>query len=44
MHKYNNQDHSLLSGILAARNYLKLPNSPFKIWDINVDTEYQEVV
>lgn len=42
MHKYNNQDHSLLSGLLAARNYLKLPGSPFKMWDINVDTEYQE--
>jgi len=42
MHKYNNQDHSLISGILAARNYLKLPGSPFKLWDINVDAEYQE--
>jgi len=42
MHKYNNQDHSLVSGILAARNYLRLPGSPFKLWDINVDAEYQE--
>lgn len=42
MHKYNNQDHSLVSGILAARNYLKLPGSPFKLWDINVDAEYHE--
>jgi protoporphyrinogen oxidase len=42
MYKYNNQDHSLLSGILAARNYLKLPGSPYTLWDINTDDEYQE--
>ncbi|HTZ11023.1 MAG TPA: NAD(P)-binding protein [Candidatus Margulisiibacteriota bacterium] len=42
MHKYNNQDHSLISGILAARNYLKLPGSPFMLWDINAEAEYHE--
>jgi protoporphyrinogen oxidase len=42
MHKYNNQDHSLISGILAARNYLKLEGSPFNLWNINIDAEYQE--
>lgn len=42
MYKYNNQDHSLISGILAARNYLKLPGSPYALWDINVDAEYHE--
>ena len=42
MHKYNNQDHSLISGVLAARNYLKLPGSPYALWDINVDAEYYE--
>jgi len=42
MHKYNNQDHSLISGVLAARNYLKLPGSPYVLWDINVDAEYYE--
>ncbi|MCU0666551.1 MAG: FAD-dependent oxidoreductase [Candidatus Omnitrophica bacterium] len=42
LHKYNNQDHSLLSGILSARNYLKLPGSPYSLWDINIDAEYQE--
>lgn len=42
MHKYNNQDHSLISGVLAARNYLKLPGSPYVLWDINVDAEYHE--
>jgi protoporphyrinogen oxidase len=42
MHKYNNQDHSIISGILAVRNYLKLPGFPFMLWDINIDAEYQE--
>jgi len=42
MHKYNNQDHSIMSGILAARNYLRLPDSPYNLWDINIDAEYHE--
>jgi protoporphyrinogen oxidase len=42
MYKYNNQDHSTLSGILAARNYLKLHDSPYNLWDINIDAEYHE--
>lgn len=38
--KYNNQDHSLLMGILAAENVL----SPGKhdLWSVNSDSEYQE--
>jgi protoporphyrinogen oxidase/putative flippase GtrA len=38
--KYNNQDHSLLMGILAAENVL----TPGKhdLWSINSDSEYQE--
>jgi protoporphyrinogen oxidase/putative flippase GtrA len=38
--KYNNQDHSLLMGILAAENVL----SPGKhdLWSVNSDNEYQE--
>jgi protoporphyrinogen oxidase len=42
LYKYNNQDHSTLSGILAARNYLKLDGSPYNIWNINIDAEYHE--
>ena len=42
MYKYNNMDHSILSGILAAQNYLKLPGAPHLLWDINVDVEYLE--
>ncbi len=42
MYKYNNQDHSAMTGILAARNYLRLPGAPYNLWDINVDAEYHE--
>ncbi|MFL5754626.1 MAG: FAD-dependent oxidoreductase [Bacteroidia bacterium] len=39
--KYNNQDHSILMGLLAAENILK--NSKHNLWDINTDYEdYQE--
>ena len=38
--KYNNQDHSILMGILAAQNIST--GSHVNLWDINTDTEYQE--
>lgn len=41
MYKYNNMDHSLYSGMLAARNYL-LGESKYDIWKINEDAEYLE--
>jgi protoporphyrinogen oxidase len=41
LHRYNNQDHSMLSAIFAVRNILGENHS---IWDINVDDEYHEVI
>lgn len=38
--KYNNQDHSILMGYLAARNILL--DEKNNLWDINTDYEYQE--
>ncbi|WP_299435098.1 NAD(P)/FAD-dependent oxidoreductase [uncultured Aquimarina sp.] len=38
--KYNNQDHSILMGILAAENIINGTN--VDLWKINTDTEYQE--
>lgn len=38
--KYNNQDHSILMGILAADNIIK--NTKHNLWDLNTDYEYQE--
>ena len=38
--KYNNQDHSILMGILAAENISQGANND--LWGINTDYEYQE--
>ncbi len=38
--KYNNQDHSILMGLLAAENILE--NKGHDLWDVNTDTTYQE--
>ncbi len=38
--KYNNQDHSILMGQLAAEKIIE--NKSINLWVINTDTEYQE--
>lgn len=40
--KYNNQDHSLLMGLLAAENVLR-PGS-HDLWQVNSDSDYQEEI
>ena len=40
-HRYNNQDHSMLTGIYAAQN---LAGAQHDVWDVNVDEEYHEEV
>ena len=40
MHKYNNQDHSMMTAVLAARNILGL--GQFDTWKVNTDAEYHE--
>ena len=39
MHRYNNQDHSMLTGLLAARNIL---GEQFDLWAVNTDGDYHE--
>jgi protoporphyrinogen oxidase len=39
MHKYNNQDHSMMTALLAARNIL---GGQFDLWKVNTDAEYHE--
>ena len=39
--KYNNQDHSILMGMLAAENFLHGTN--YNLWELNTDYEYQEL-
>lgn len=39
MHRYNNMDHSMLTGLLAAGNVL---GARHDLWAVNADDEYQE--
>jgi protoporphyrinogen oxidase len=39
MHKYNNQDHSMMTALLAVRN---LDRGAFDLWRVNTDAEYHE--
>jgi protoporphyrinogen oxidase len=40
-HRYNNQDHSMMTSWYAARNIL---GEQHDIWDVNVDADYHEEV
>ena len=40
MHRYNNQDHSMMTAIKSIRNILKNENND--IWTINVEEDYHE--
>ena len=40
MHKYNNQDHSMMTALLCARNILG--RGPYDPWCVNTDAEYHE--
>jgi protoporphyrinogen oxidase len=39
MHRYNNQDHSMLTAMLAVRNIL---GEKHDLWDVNVERSYHE--
>ena len=39
MHKYDNQDHAMLTGLMAARNVM---GRSFDLWRVNSDAEYLE--
>ena len=41
MHKYNNQDHAMITAILAARNILA-GEQIYDLWAVNEDAEYLE--
>jgi protoporphyrinogen oxidase len=42
MHKYNNQDHSMLTAMTAAENIVNGVAAKDNIWAINTEMEYQE--
>jgi protoporphyrinogen oxidase len=39
MHRYNNQDHSMLTGVLAAKNVL---GESHDLWNVNTERSYHE--
>ena len=40
LHRYNNQDHSMMTGIYAARNIVMGEEND--VWSVNTETEYHE--
>ncbi|HNL81997.1 MAG TPA: NAD(P)/FAD-dependent oxidoreductase [Chitinophagaceae bacterium] len=41
MHKYNNQDHSMMTAMFAAKNIIA-GKELYDVWKVNQDAEYQE--
>lgn len=42
MRKYNNQDHSMLTAMLAVDNIIEGRTDKSNIWDVNTQEEYHE--
>lgn len=42
MHRYNNQDHSMLTAKLAADRIMENRTDKDEIWNVNIDDEYHE--
>jgi protoporphyrinogen oxidase len=43
MHRYNNQDHSMLTAMAAVQNIINGMSAKNNIWDVNAEKEYHEV-
>ena len=41
MHKYNNQDHAMMTAMLCAKNIIAGSNQ-YDVWQVNQDAEYHE--
>jgi protoporphyrinogen oxidase len=42
MHKYNNQDHSMLTAMMAVENIINGVTSRENIWTVNTEMDYHE--
>ncbi len=42
MHKYNNQDHSMLTAMVAVDNIIAGITAKENIWDVNTEQDYHE--
>ena len=41
MHKYNNQDHAMMTAMLTVKNILA-GETVYDVWNVNEDAEYHE--
>ena len=42
MHKYNNQDHSMLTAMMSVDNIIEGREDKHNIWDVNTEEDYHE--
>ena len=42
MHRYNNQDHSMLTAMMAVDNILEGRADKSNLWDVNLEMSYHE--
>jgi protoporphyrinogen oxidase len=42
MHRYNNQDHSMLTAMMAVDNIVEGRTNHANLWDVNLEMEYHE--
>jgi protoporphyrinogen oxidase len=42
MHKYNNQDHSMLTAMVSVDNIIAGRKDKSNIWEVNTEMEYHE--
>ncbi|HRS00400.1 MAG TPA: hypothetical protein P5128_09160, partial [Candidatus Sumerlaeia bacterium] len=42
MHRYNNQDHSMLTAMEAVQNIISGRTNKENIWSVNTEQEYHE--
>ncbi len=42
MHKYNNQDHSMLTAMIAVDNIINQRTDKNNLWEINIENEHHE--
>lgn len=42
MHRYNNQDHSMLTAMMAVENIIAGNTDKSNLWEVNTETDYHE--
>ena len=42
MHRYNNQDHSMLTAMHVVDHYVQGRRDPGAVWAVNTEQEYHE--